>query len=184
MFVSSISSQTQEENSEERITTEDVQSEVSNDHSGNSQAEINTEGSQTEESENEMKYECKLIVNGKDITEDNYVKLHKEQRYAELPLVAIMQALGADVDWKTEEIAELTLYETKYVLDIRNNSLVVEDGGNDFKYNIITPPPGSSVQYKTMERELIIEHIVIRDLLDMLSMTMTLNYQDMSIIID
>ncbi len=41
---------------------------------------------------------CKLIVLGKDITEETKVFIHKDKGYAELPFTAILEELGATVD--------------------------------------------------------------------------------------
>ena len=50
-------------------------------------------------------YECKLIVNGKDITEGSGVKMYSDR--VELPFVAIMQELGVDFFWVSDTIAHV-----------------------------------------------------------------------------
>ena len=42
---------------------------------------------------------CRLIVNGTDITDGNYVYIDHENCTAELPVIAIAKALGADIQW-------------------------------------------------------------------------------------
>ena len=54
--------------------------------------------------------EGRLIVNGVDITEGNYVRIHHGTQNAELPMLAILQALGYDA--KMEYNAELDIYES------------------------------------------------------------------------
>lgn len=53
----------------------------------------------TYSSEELDKVNCKLIVDGKDITEGNYVYINHEQSNAELPVIAIVKALGGKVEW-------------------------------------------------------------------------------------
>lgn len=45
------------------------------------------------------KVNCRLIVNGVDITEGNYVYINHEEKNAELPVTAIVKALGGSVQW-------------------------------------------------------------------------------------
>ena len=42
--------------------------------------------------------EARLIVNGVDITEGNHIFIHHEEQNAEIPILAIMRALGYDVN--------------------------------------------------------------------------------------
>ena len=69
----------------------------------------------------------KLIVNGEDVTGDNYIKIHYSEDYAELPLVPIINALGGEVEWSGGNNAVITLYDSKYYLDIENGTLTDED---------------------------------------------------------
>lgn len=45
------------------------------------------------------KVNCRLIVNGADITENNYVYINHEEKNAELPVSAIVEALGGSISW-------------------------------------------------------------------------------------
>ena len=50
----------------------------------------------------QLQNNCRLIVKGKDITEGNYVRIIEEHQMAEIPLTAVMEALGAEVKRKGE----------------------------------------------------------------------------------
>jgi len=60
---------------------------------------------------------CRLIVNGTDITEGNYVRINHEQKNTELPILAISRALGAEINWLPCEpypIKECCIVEISY----------------------------------------------------------------------
>lgn len=54
--------------------------------------------------------EGRLIVNGVDITDGNYVRINHRTKKAELPMLAIARALGYDA--KMQYNAELDIYES------------------------------------------------------------------------
>lgn len=76
------------------------------------------------EGDKDMNKNCKLIVNGKDITSGNYVKLNYEYHYAELPLTLVMKALGAKVEWQSNTTAMITFGGKDYILDTTKDSLI------------------------------------------------------------
>lgn len=59
--------------------------------------------------ENVVKRDAKLIVNGKDISEDVHIKavLKDDHPYFEIPFLTIVRELGAEVEWKTATKAEI-----------------------------------------------------------------------------
>ena len=54
--------------------------------------------------------EGRLIVNGVDITDGNYVRIHHGTKKAELPMLAILRSLGYDAQMQYN--AELDIYES------------------------------------------------------------------------
>lgn len=52
----------------------------------------------------EWQNNCRLIVNGKDITSENYVHLVEEYQEVEIPVTAVMKELGAEVEWKGKKV--------------------------------------------------------------------------------
>lgn len=49
------------------------------------------------ERENQTMSECRLIINGHDITRENHVKI--KAKNTEIPLLAVMKELGANIAW-------------------------------------------------------------------------------------
>ena len=93
-----------------------------------------------------------LIVNGKDITAGHYVKINKTYRYAEVPFLAVLEALGAKIEQIDEINVKITIYNDKenlsdanikdiYILDTQNVFLAHgkytenEDGSFTFDNN-------------------------------------------------
>lgn len=117
---------------------------VSSDHAivGESKASSTQTPSKTTSSGDDSKLntECKLIVNGNDITNGNHIKINYEKRYAELPLTAVVTALGAKVEWQSKTTATISFGGKKYILDTTKNSLV-EDGST---FNVLIVAPGST----------------------------------------
>ena len=75
---------------------------------------------------------CKLLVNGKDITNGKNVKINYEYQNTELPLLAILKELGADVQWEDNSRVIVTFEKIKVDIDTTKD---------DFGIPI---PPGTS----------------------------------------
>ena len=98
------------------------------------------------ENSSETTLPAKLIVNGKDITEGNYVYINVEKEQAEVPLLAIVKELGAEVEWIDENIVEISYEDKSKQIDKNDKFLgiMIAPGGkpavrkqidNDFVYN-------------------------------------------------
>ena len=109
----------------------------------------------TEDESTKTDDSCKLLVKGKDITADNYVKLNYEYRYAELPLTAILKESGASVKWQDKSTAQITFGGKDYHLDATKGTMT-EVGGT---VNILSVAPGSEhgTFYKVVDGEFIID---------------------------
>lgn len=162
----------QAEISDETIT------ESSNDASSKSNVEESIpcdESSQSENDESETVYECKLIVNGKDITEGSGVKMYQDR--AELPFVAIMEALGLDFQWISD--VEAYMYygvKTPMLLDIKTGELRWAAGDDDV--NHFSAYSDSSLMYTTMKKEILINDTNFSALLNEFSMYFGIDYFD------
>ena len=95
---------------------------------------------------------CMLIVNGKDITNGNYVRIDKEQ--TALPFTAIMEALGSRVTWLNQTTAIIIFRNKSYILNTSDCTLV-ETGG---KTNFLSAPPGGIRHYKMEGNEFILDY--------------------------
>lgn len=133
------------------------------------------------EKDKEMINNCKLIVAGYDISDGNYIEFHEAPRYVALPFTAVLKALGAQVEWKSEFVAEIEFNEAKYTLDTREASFVKE-GSNT---NCIIPAPGSQVHYQVVENEFVLDHITLRTIAMILGITIRIDidYQNYYVLI-
>ena len=134
--------------------------------------------------DDDMKNNCRLIVNGRDISSESYVFLKHDERYAELPLTAIVKALGASVEWKSETVAIILHNEKEYVLDTDQYSLV-QKGGNALE-NFLAPPPGLTIGQngKIIKGEFVISSNVIQKFIKRLGAKINLDYIQSIIYID
>lgn len=118
--------------------------------------------------------DCKLMVNGKDITSGNYVKLN--EYYADLPFTEVMEALGAKVEWQNKTTAKITYVGQDYILDTTKCSLI-EVGGT---FNIISTPPGSTRHYQVVGDEFILDNVTMKGAFQLMgtSIKININYDD------
>jgi hypothetical protein len=89
---------------------------------------------------------CRLIVNGRDITSETYVRINYEYQNAELPIIAILKEFGAEVEWKDQTIVNITYKGYDFVLDtVKGTFTQVGDDLNAFEI-----PPGTkhAVSYR------------------------------------
>lgn len=117
---------------------------------------------------------CILIVNGKDITSGNYVKLN--QNYAELPFTAVMKALGAEVVWRNKTTAEITYDGKNYILKTTDCSLI-EVGGT---MNVISTPPGAIRHYQVVVDEFVLDNVTMKGAFQLMetNLKINVNYED------
>ena len=94
---------------------------------------------------------CRLIVNGKDITENNYVRINSAYS-ARIPLLITMKTLGADVT-KEENIVTINHNEKSVTLDI-----------SSFYLGILVPPGGEGFR-EIINGDLIFDDASVRGLL-------------------
>ena len=80
-----------------------------------------------------------LTVNGNEIS-SKYVKCHYDEKYVELPLIAIVKALGAKVVNQDDTMFEFELGEKTFLLNKQQSSLI-EEGNN---LNLIAKLPGTT----------------------------------------
>ena len=78
-----------------------------------------------------VRSKAKLIVNGKDISDENYImyvqKSDGETSYYELPFVSILKELGYSVNWENETTAKISKDgDSQYTLRAHAASLVKE----------------------------------------------------------
>lgn len=95
----------------------------------------------------------KLIVNGKNFGD---VKVNPEYGYLELPLLAIMKELGAEVEWLDEAIVKLTFDNNNYYFDTENGILKKNDWPGNILYEYCGG--GHPPYYKVVDDEVIVDN--------------------------
>ena len=123
-----------------------------------------------------------LVVQGQDITQGNYVNFCENPKYVALPFTAVMKALGAKIQQKSENIIELNFNSETFVLDTKAVTLVKAESSTNF----IIPAPGSKVYYKIVENEFVIDDITFDTIAMMMGVKLKvdINYQQHIVEID
>lgn len=103
-------------------------------------------------------YSCTLIVNGNDITKESRAVMKRDDgRYFLLPIVAILEELGADFEWKSETLSYFRFDDSEFVLDISKCELYRKDED----INLIASPPGGVRKHRRLEKELLLDDLVL-----------------------
>lgn len=134
--------------------------------------EVEPEPTETEPvTENTQPDTYRLVVAGKDITQMTHFTVSEYPQYVALPLIAVAQRYGARIDWNDNSTATLTVNGERYILDIANASLIKE--GSNFDY--ILPAPGSTLYTETMGKELLIDSLNLRYVLQFIGINVKIN---------
>lgn len=99
-----------------------------------------------------------------------------------LPFTAIMEQLGADVQWSSNEIAQIRFRGKVYTLNTIDVSLI-EDGTD---LNCILPAPGGKIHAHLMEKELMLDHVTFQTVALMLEtrLVVDVDHQNQTVVID
>ena len=95
----------------------------------------------------------KLIVNGKNVFSES-LRINREKKYAELPIVKICEELGAEIKWNNN-IAIISFDKDVYILNIDEFTLQ-QFGMNN---NLLERPVGGMTwpYFKSYENELVVD---------------------------
>lgn len=108
---------------------------------------------------------CKLIIQGVDISNDCYVYLcdaeeFGAEKYAQIPLTAIIRQLGGTVSWEDSDRVSLLIGGKSYIFDYSEWTLALSD---EDSCNYLAPPPGT--QYglggEIIENEILIDSNIL-----------------------
>lgn len=118
----------------------------------------------------------RLIVNGDDVPHNNSVSINYEKQYANLPLIAILKALGGKVNWINEEKVTILFNDTSYILNPMKKTLKKEGEA----FNIIAVPPGTGHggYYQLSDQEFIIDSDSLRYFINLLDAKITVDYNN------
>lgn len=82
-----------------------------------------------------------LYVDGRKVQTDTDVYIRYEDgSFVEIPIVAVMEAMGGKVEWTSNTTANIALNGKRFVLDTENYTFC-EEGD---QWSCICPPPGTT----------------------------------------
>lgn len=118
-----------------------------------------------------MDNNCRLIVNGKDITNSAYVRMDVQARTIELPLTAVLKSLGAEVKYCDENTFEVTFGDFTDVIYL-----------SEFDYGLPIPPGTQNGVRKIVGGDFIVEYDTAYHYLVMgVGVTLNVSYDDLTI---
>lgn len=89
---------------------------------------------------------CRLVVNGKDISDGLYVKMKAKYNNTEIPLLAVLKELGAQVQWKDTSVVTVQFKDSAFEIDTEKE-----------QFGILIPPGTRQAVRKVVEKEIIID---------------------------
>lgn len=119
-----------------------------------------------------------LTVNGEIISSDN-VFINYEKDYAELPLIAIVKALGGTVELISENEVDIDFEGTRYVLNLSEKSLEQEG----IAFNMLDLPPGTmhGAKYRICGDEFMVDSDCLRYFLNQLGARIKIDHDSASV---
>ena len=100
----------------------------------------------TQEPVKDDEMNCILLIDGKDITKGNYVKINHDVWNAELPLLAILNELGAEVSWVCENVVKIKFVDKTLEIDVA-----------EVNFGISLPPGTKNGIRKFIDKEVILD---------------------------
>jgi hypothetical protein len=106
-------------------------------------------------------FDCQLFVDGNEIPTDDLVGINREERYAIVPVVKIIEAAGGKVEWKNDTIASIKINGSKFELNTIEQTLYCKDKSFP-NYNFLEPVTGATIGafYHTLDKELLVDNLV------------------------
>lgn len=98
-----------------------------------------------------------LIILGKNIAAADKVVFNQEENYVLLPVVTVLESLGAEVIWESRSVAILQMNDRRFILDIETMSFF-EEGEN---INYLIPAPGAVVHHCINDGTFLLDTITI-----------------------
>ncbi len=117
-----------------------------------------------------------LIVNGKNVTTNNFVKINYSGTY--ISLRGVIESLGQKIEWDDANcVARLMCNGKTYILDCQNKLSLVEEGTSN---NILILPPGGIYYYcSIINGQTIINENAMRMLLRLMDATINVDYNNL-----
>ena len=125
---------------------------------------------------------CRVIVNGQELPESKYARLNREEEYAEIPLIAVFKALGAEIQQLDDHTLQISIKDYTYELDTKEGVLT-EEGGS---INLLTLQSWDHEPvWKTVDDECIVDSAFAGFVLNIqLRVATRIDYEEAAIYID
>lgn len=136
--------------------------------------------SHLKESEN-MNSAYSLIVNDTSILCSGNLLFNYDEHYVELPIIAVVKALGATIEWENDTTASIALHDRLFILDTTNNSLCER---NKFR-NYIALPPGATHGgcYRLEDNEYFVDSDSLREFIKQIGAEIEIDYLESIVVI-
>ena len=89
---------------------------------------------------------CRLVVNGKDISDGLHIKMKAKYCNTEIPLLAVLKELGAQVQWKDSSVVTAQFKGSTFEIDTSKEY-----------FGILIPPGTRQAVRKVVDQEIIID---------------------------
>ena len=130
-----------------------------------------------------VKTNYKLIVDGKVFPTEDVVYMYLEEYYVELPFLAILNRLGATINWENQTTARIELNDRIFILNAERQSLYEEGVPIDW----FSPPPGGGIKtYASLlgEEYVIDNHRSVEFIREICSRKITIDYKSLTVVIE
>ena len=125
----------------------------------------------------------RLIVGDADITENNYVHFRKYQ-YVLVPIIAVLEELGATVKWKSQAVATVTYQGSQYTLDTNKHTFMKKNGGDLFRVVGNSGLSETDIVFCRTEDDYIVNSAVLGQFKYRLGITFDIDYEERVLRID
>ncbi len=146
----------------------------------NDLVELGTTSSQKEEN-NIIK--CKLFIDGKEIIDCDYVNIYPEyQWYVDIPLITVLNEIGASVKWTTKNKATIVYSNKQYILDT-NEYYLIDKAENKNNHSFLLLPPGTvgHQRGRMMGEEFVVGSDVIKNFINSIGWDINVNINELCV---
>ena len=130
--------------------------------------------------EQKMGLKGKIFVNQVEITNQSST-IFNHDKFANLPVISIVKALGAEIIWAADNIANITYKGKIFQLNTTENYL--REG--EHMRNYIAAPPGltHSVCYQTIDGDYFVDSDSMKAFFNAIQVKMTIDYDNLVVCI-
>lgn len=124
---------------------------------------------------------AEIFVDGVNIKKGAFVRINHKERYAEIPLLSVLESLGADISVSKDGTKIIKYEDRELVLNERKHSLVFEDV-NYFSGHLAGGPVYE--YYKITDDELIVDTVSVAMLFYKLNLRVKIDYGNNIVYVD